>query len=134
MRLPKTLVLLAAGAALGAALIVACSDDSPHDADAAVCDCPAAEPPLAGRIVSMKSSPVTIAPNGAGQAGAGCPAGATILGGGCGLSTADTGLSLIVAEINRGTPTNPAYLCAWVSTSPTERTGTAEAICLVPAQ
>ena len=50
--LARTLVLCSAGVIAGIAFVLACSDDSPSDADAApVCDCPEAEPPLAGRIV-----------------------------------------------------------------------------------
>ena len=46
----KGLMTLAAGVGVGIALVLSCGDDSPGDADAAVCDCPAAEAPLAGRV------------------------------------------------------------------------------------
>lgn len=132
MKKMNSLALLAVGVVVGVALVVACSDDSPTDADAAVCDCPAAEPPLAGRIVSVRASEA-IAPGGAGGAGVACPAGSTILGGACEIQTPDAKILLRESRINRtGTP---QYVCLWNSEGATvANTGTAEAICLTPAQ
>ncbi len=47
------LAALAASFLAGAVFVVACSDDSPGDADAATCSC---EPPLAGRIQASKTT------------------------------------------------------------------------------
>lgn len=48
----RTVALCSAGLVAGIILVLACGDDSPSEADAApTCDCPEAEPPLAGRIV-----------------------------------------------------------------------------------
>ncbi len=50
----KTLIIALVGAAVACALILSCGNDSPGDADAhTTCDCPAAEPPLSGRIVRV---------------------------------------------------------------------------------
>lgn len=122
-----------AGACFATALIVACSDDSPSDADAAVCDCPAAEPPLAGRITSVVS-PTTVQPSTSNGAIASCPQGATLLGGGCRNITGDVNVATIDAGPRRDAPTMPAYTCTWVSTSANPVSVQAEAICLVPAQ
>ncbi len=65
----RTLATCTVGVIAGVALVLACGDDSPSDADAsAVCDCPEAEPPLPGRIAleehSQHSGPGTV-PSGA---------------------------------------------------------------------
>lgn len=131
---PTSLVVSSlAGAAFAAALVIACSDDSPSDADAAVCDCPAAEPPLQGRITAVVV-PVTIPANSGAGTGALCPTGATLLGGGCRLPNDDAAVLLSEAGPNRMSPSQPGYDCYWVSASATARTGEAEAICLMPAQ
>lgn len=121
------------GAAFAAALIIACSDDSPTGADAAVCDCPAAEPPLSGRIMTVVV-PITIPANNRGGNAASCPTGATLLGGGCRNSSDDVRAVLINAGPNRIVPTQPGYSCDWISTAPTAVMAQAEAICLMPAQ
>ena len=82
MHRSKTLLSCLVGITIGIGLVLSCSDDSPTRADAASCECPASEPPLAGRIVS-----VTSMATGAGSAdvgpGASCPDGAVLLSGGC---------------------------------------------------
>lgn len=132
MKKLNSLALLAVGAVGGIALIVACSDDSPTDADAAVCDCPAAEPPLAGRIISVRvTGPISAGSTGG--AAAACPAGSTILGGACEVETSDAKILLRESRIVRSG--NPQYVCLWNSESATvANNGTAEAICLTPAQ
>lgn len=115
----------------GVLLVVACSDDSPGDADAATCDCPAAEPPLAGRVIVVTGNR-SIPASGADLAEAVCPTGATLLGGGCRLAVPDS-VVLEEAGPNRDAPAQPRYWCRWKSTAPDARMATAEAICLVPA-
>ena len=117
------------GAVLSTGLILACSDDSPGDADAA-CNCPAAEPPLAGRVVERTQTVDIVAGNG-GTGLAGCMTGETLLGGGCTVDVNANGITL-----NESGPRNaggPGFACAWLSTAPTAGTGHATAICLVPA-
>lgn len=133
MKTPPLVLAIAFGTVLGAAVVVACSDDSPGNADAATCACPSAEPPLAGRLTTARATGNILA-NGFGHAGAGCPAGATILGGSC---YADgPGSTLIVlnrAGFDRTLPTQPGYGCDWASTAATNVVGIAEAVCLMPA-
>ena len=127
------LVGFAGGATVAVVLLVACSDDSPSDADAAVCDCPAAEPPLAGRITVVQQQ-AAINPGTGGGTGAVCPAGATVLGGGCGMMTPDDRVVLLEATPER-TGGLSGYVCSWSAhDAVSANTGTAEAICLVPAQ
>lgn len=120
--------------ALGATiLVVACSDDSPGDADAAVCDCPAAEAPLAGRIMRVRGNTFNVPPDGGSSFGvAGCPAGATLLGGGCMQDGFDDS-ELLLTEA--GTTDNGlGYECHWRNDNTVQFPVYAEAICLVPAQ
>ena len=70
--LARTIALCSAGLVAGIVLVLACDDDSPPDADAApVCDCPAAEPPLTGRIV-LEEHPGNIGAGNGNTAGAAC--------------------------------------------------------------
>lgn len=129
----RWLPAMLAGAALSAGLILACSDDSPHDADAAVCDCPAAEAPLAGRIVE-RTVDITIAANGGGAGGAACPGGATLLGGGCTVEVPGTAPGTLTQfESGPRNAGGPIYACQWSSTLQSPSTGRATAICLLPA-
>lgn len=118
------------GAVLSAGLILACSDDSPHDADAASCDCPAAEAPLAGRIVE-RTDTIIISANGQGSGTAICPAGSTVLGGGCTVEASGAGVGN-TALFDSG-PRSGGYTCGWLSTVPNPSTAKATAFCLVPA-
>jgi len=132
MKTTRLFVASLAGAAFAAALILACSDDSPGDADAAVCDCPAAEPPLEGRITSVPA-PVTVPAGSQGGNSASCPAGGKLLGGGCRNLSGDPRAVLIDSGPRRNVPTDEVFFCRWVSTSPDVQNVQAEAICLVPA-
>ena len=132
MKLASWIVALLTGGIISATLIVACSDDSPPGADAAVCDCDPAEPPLAGRIVRTTDMAVVPAGTRAGASGA-CPSGATLLGGGCGQDgTEDPDLALIKAE--PAASGSERFDCVWNNTDSIAITGTATAICLIPAQ
>lgn len=123
---------LSVGIVFGAAFVIACSDDSPSDADAAVCDCPAAEPPIAGRLMVVQASnPIQTGTGG--QQTVFCPAGALVLGGACDVMTDDPAIqvqkSAFVRDAQQG------YRCRWSAVgATTANTGTVEATCLVPAQ
>lgn len=123
----KSLALFAAGVAFSAAAIVACSDDSPGDADAAVCDCPAAEPPLSGRIIN-RTGDFMIPENGATVPSVDCRAGETVLGGGCQSST--PGLVLRGSGVDH---TRNGSTCSWQNTTAAAITATVVAVCLAPA-
>ena len=82
MHYSKTLLPCLVGITIGIGLVLSCSDDSPSRADAAACECPTSEPPLAGRIVSVTSM-ATAAGSAVVGPGAFCPEGALALGGGC---------------------------------------------------
>ncbi len=127
----SSLITLLCGAILGAVVILACSDDSPGNADAATCECPAAEPPLAGRIVRARLTTV-IDPGGNGVQSVGCPGTSTLLGGSCRLMNMDPRIVLISAGLE--SDNGQGYRCQWKSSSPVADTGIVDAICLMPAQ
>ena len=125
----SAVLILSVGVVMGAALVVACSDDSPTDADAAVCDCPAAEPPLAGRIVHVRLTEVLTA-GGGGIAGANCPAGSIIIGGACEVQAPDAKILLMESRFVGDRQLG----CRWSTEAATvDNMGTAVAICLIPA-
>ncbi|MEZ4404426.1 MAG: hypothetical protein R3B06_30685 [Kofleriaceae bacterium] len=131
----KTAIFAATlGAAFATAFILSCSDDSPGNADAAVCDCPAAEAPLAGRIMRVVSQDITIVATEQGGNSVSCPAGATVLGGGCEqVGGPFAGVHVIVAApVVAGS--SQGFQCEWQSDLATDTFGRAVAICLLPPQ
>ena len=93
MHVAKSILLLVSGAVSGIAFVISCGDnlhlrvdaaiDAPKIADAApICDCPAAEPPLAGRFVVISATQV-IAANDKSRQGTVCPAGSQLISGSC---------------------------------------------------
>ncbi len=116
------------GVALTLALLLACSDDSPGDADAAACNC---EPPLTGRIVQVESIRTDQSGSNVGT-GAACGTNARLLGGGCELRGQNVGtLVLNQSGYNDGNPL--LYGCQWQNpASITVETVRAWAICLNP--
>ncbi|MBK9036979.1 MAG: hypothetical protein IPL61_37965 [Myxococcales bacterium] len=131
----KTLVALLAGAAFAGVLIVACSDDSPTEADAAVCDCPSAEPPISGRIARIRSADGNLPANGIGGGIATCPAGATLLSGWCDFENMPgTPPQLALVKAGASTAEPNAWTCVWQNYNAGAATVHAEAVCLMPAQ
>jgi len=126
----KTVIIALTGAALACALILSCGNDSPGDADAATCDCPAAEPPLAGRIVRVTETVALAAQDTAGV-NVDCAANATLVGGGCGLQTVDDRIMVTYASPDLGGA--ETWACSWNNPTTTANTGVATAICLMPA-
>ncbi len=129
----SSFVYLVVGVAAGISFVIACGDDSPGDVDAAdaSCNCPAAEPPLAGRITRVRSDN-NLSPGGTGLSGVFCPSGAIVLGGACEVAVSDTNVVLLSSRIVPGAA--PGYRCDWSTVNATmARTGTAEVVCLTPA-
>jgi hypothetical protein len=119
-----------AGGAASAALVIACSDDSPGSADAAVCDCPAAEAPLAGRITRVTN---TTAVEGLEfiTLDAACPAGATILGGNC--KQEGTGDEDVYVFTGGTTADGTGFHCGWQNNNPDAINVIVEVTCLTQA-
>ena len=129
----KPLATFLMGAIGAVALVVACSDDSPGDADAATCDCPAAEPPLAGRIAQVRGTDAPVDPNGLGVATASCPANAILMSGWCEYHS---GGSAQAALVSSGPfPSQPqTWTCVWNNYNAGIGTVHAVAFCLTPPQ
>ncbi len=127
----KNLALVLVGAVGATTFVIACSDDSPGDADAAVCDCDPAEPPLAGRIVRVENR-TTVSTIGI-TVGATCAAGATLLGGGC-FTEGNASLQPRLIQSGNTLPGPTVYSCTWDNSQQNEVTGVAWATCLNPAQ
>lgn len=132
MKITSWLLAATTGAVVAAGLILACSDDSPPHADAATCDCPAAEAPIAGRVMLVTATtPVSATSSAVG--GAACPAGATLLTGGCGQDGTDID-NMLVYKSQPMDDGSERWACGWHNERATEVTGKAYARCLMPAQ
>lgn len=127
----KNLAFVLAGVVGATTFVIACSDDSPGDADAAVCDCDPAEPPLAGRIVRVENRTTASTP--ALGAVAGCAAGATLLGGGC-YTEGNNARNPRLIQSGFLLPGPNSFGCDWDNPQQNEVTGVAWASCLNPAQ
>lgn len=134
----KTLFTILAAALGGAALVVACSDDSPPDADAAVCDCPAAEAPITSSRMHRVDATAPAATNALASPSAACPAGEIFISGGCYIDVDNTAreVTLMFAGAVPGDAAQEAraWECRFVNRSATATaTVRAQALCLRPA-
>ncbi len=130
MRVAYSAVRFAAGVLAGVALVLSCSDDSPGNVDAGACDCPAAEPPIAGRIAIIDAT-VVAAANGLGIAEAVCPQGARLLSGSC--TTADYNpIRDVTLQQSGFYTTEQAWSCRIKNNEATPVTIKASAVCLMP--
>jgi hypothetical protein len=129
-------IILAAlcGAAASAAFILSCGDDGPAVVDAAdanqACDCPAAEAPLAGRMVTVVKQDTL--PIGAGRdVTVTCPAGAVLLSGGC---EGGNEMAPVLFFSSDGSDTAPptSWNCGWRNQTGSELMVVARAVCLLP--
>lgn len=135
----KSLPAAFAAALAGALIVVACSDDSPHDADAAVCDCPAAEPPIsAARVHRVESGNVSVAPNSFGMPIVDCPANEVPISGGCEIVLDNSAGRMVLMESHpfsnvTGGPTT-SWRCSFKNDAGTGAADVrAVALCLAPA-
>jgi hypothetical protein len=131
MRIASSVVLLLSGMLAGVVLVLSCGDDSPSRADAATCDCPAAEPPLAGRLVRVNQT-VVIDPGTSGYQGAGCPTGSVLVSGSCTNSTS-SGPDLTLQQSGFIRDDQQGWDCFFKNNSASPVTVKVTAICLMPA-
>lgn len=110
MHFTRTVSLLVSGAIVGIALVLSCSDNSPRVADAAdpPCTCPAAEPPIPGRVVQIEQA-TTVPANDIAPGGALCPSGAIALGGGCAAAAGQSPQIILEQSI----PADIGWACQW---------------------
>ena len=131
MDITRSRRFIIAGTAAGIILIVSCSDDAPGSVDAATCNCPAAEPPLAGRIRQVTRS-LEIGPNSTGLHSADCELGAQVLGGGC---AGPEGIikDIVIRQTRPSGGNVPGWSCDVRNNEPTPVTMQVMAFCLTPA-
>jgi hypothetical protein len=130
MRVAYSAVRFVAGVLAGMALVLSCSDDSPGNVDAGACDCPAAEPPIAGRIVVIDVTQVAAA-NGLGIQSAGCPQGARLLSGSC-TTAVDNPVRDVTLQQSGFYTTEQAWHCQFKNNEATPVTIKASVVCLMP--
>ena len=131
----RNIAMFAAGAFFCLVLILSCGNDSPHGADAATCDCPLAEAPLAGRAMEVEQAatlpPANLGPTfGKRGGGAECPSGSLLLSGGCAASLGAVPDIVIEASY----PVGNNWSCRWKNNSNDQVEVRAIARCLMPAQ
>jgi hypothetical protein len=136
MKSINSFVTLITGIAIGVILVLSCSDNSPHKADAAdaaTCSCPSAEAPIADRIVEIANNYIVPA-NSMQQANSvSCPFGpvpAIVLTGGCAASVGN--VPNIILE--QSAPGGIGWECSWRNPSNADIPVRAVVRCLMPAK
>lgn len=133
----RHLVSIIGAALAGALIVIGCSDDSPADADAATCDCPAAERPLAASRIHRVDGAGTAATNTITSPIALCPAGELFLSGSCYIDQDNTAREVSLMQSGAvpsgATEEARAWQCHFLNTSPTATAEVrAQAMCLRP--
>lgn len=152
MQLTKTILSLICGVTSGITLVISCGDNYRLDLDAAPtidaaqvdaapapgCDCPAVEPPLAGRIVVFTSS-VDIPANRSGIWGARCltlgPQSVLLgvaLGGSCMLDSGGSNQNVTLMESGFYNTPHDDWLCLFHNHDSVPVTVRASTVCLMP--
>ena len=132
----KNLPSILFGVFLGILLVLACGDGASPPADAApdvpACNCPAAEPPIAARIVIVKND-VSIPAMDDALEGASCISlgrDAILLSGSCEVPGNDVGISLTRAGFDMAAAND--WTCQWTNSNVTPVAAQVLAKCLVP--
>lgn len=132
MNIIKSIVQLSIGAAFGVGMVLSCGDDSPQRSDAAACDCPPSEAPIAGRLMVLESTPSTIAAGEQGGAGVMCPLGTQFLSGTC-TAINPTVLEDITVQQFGFDKTSFSWVCLFKNNKLTAVQVKASVLCLQPA-
>jgi len=130
MRITSSVILLLAGMLAGIVLVLSCGDDSPGKADAATCDCPAAELPIAGRLKRFSNTRI-VGPNSVSAEGAACPQGGLLVSGSCTNETS-SGPDLTLQQSGFYADTDQGWGCWFKNNSAAPVTIKVTAICLMP--
>jgi hypothetical protein len=115
----------------GAVLVLSCSDDSPGNVDAATCDCPATEPPLAGRIMIVDQTQVIPANSRSGQ-DAICPQGALRLSGSCTTAVVNPVRDVTLEQAGFFADDLRSWSCDFRNNEATPVTIKVSVVCLLP--
>lgn len=130
MKITQTITLLSVGAAFGIGTILSCGDNAPR-LDAGTCDCPAGEPPIAGRLVVLEGIPRVIEAGGQGFAGAACTPGLQFLSGTC-TNDPPTSIEDITLQQFGFDKTNFGWLCDFKNNKTVPVSVKATVLCLKP--
>lgn len=145
MQVARSILLLMAGAASGVAFVLSCGDnlgvranadaaaaDAPKAPDAAtICDCPAAEPPLTGRFMTVNSTR-TVPGNTIGINSAVCPAGSLLISGSCTQDLLNPIPNLILQQSGFFEAYPTEWWCMFRNNEPFPITIRVSVICLKP--
>lgn len=133
MKLTSSILLVLVGMAAGMAFVISCSDDAPGKADAAVCECPAGEPPLAGRFITVEAVKL-FAANEVNAVEIVCPTGSQLISGSC--TQAATGPQSapnnFLLESGFYPNNKNVWFCSFQNSAVQERSFRGIAICLKP--
>jgi hypothetical protein len=143
MHFARSILLLMTGAASGIIFILSCGDNLSVRADAAIdvpkapdaapiCDCPAAEPPLAGRFVIVNNTR-NIVGKAFSVESAVCPTGSQLISGSCTQELLNP-IRHITLEQSGFFEDYPEWVCFIRNDEDTNVTIRVSAICLKPAQ
>jgi hypothetical protein len=142
MQVTRSILLVASGAVAGIAFVLSCGDNLSIRADAAVdapkapdasplCDCPAAEPPLAGRVVVI-STDNTVDPNAESTGTATCPVGSQLISGSCTTIYPTDIYDVIMRESGFYISSPLTWHCLFLNKSSFRLTFRTSVICLKP--
>jgi hypothetical protein len=144
MDIARSVLLVSAGMAAGVGLVLSCGDnlsakatadaaiDAPKVPDAApICDCPAAEPPLAGRFVLVTKTR-DMAANDFTVDTAVCPAGAYLITGSCTTDNPTTILDVTLRESGFHESPPTSWHCSFRNNESFMVTIRVTALCLKP--
>jgi hypothetical protein len=145
VRVAKALLLVLMGAIAGSVFVLSCGDNWHFATDAAIdvpqvidalpaCDCPAVEPPLAGRFV-VYSNLRYIPGNDYGSQSVGCPVGMGMLqlSGSCTSDLSDPLQNMTLWRSGATDDLLSGWLCDFRNHDPTPVTMRVSVICLKPA-
>lgn len=135
MHIGEKLAFVAMGVAAGIGLVLSCNGDSPTTADAASCECPAAEAPLSRDRYQIVNNTQTIEPDGRGGTSAACPEDTLFIAGSC--TTAELNpvrnLTLEQSGFYSGIGEAREWHCRFKNNEATPVEIKASVICLAPA-
>jgi hypothetical protein len=132
MRILHSAFLVLSGTVFGIGLVLSCSDGSPSRVDAAVCDCPPSEAPLADRVVVKQSAVISIGPGQRSGAATSCDPGAQFLSGSCTTAIQQEAPEIVV-EQQGFDKSSLGWYCNFKNNSPSEVQIQAMVLCLRPA-
>ena len=132
MKLAKSTLQFSISTAFGIAMLPSCLDDSPRGVDAATCNCPASEAPIAGRTIVSESAPLTIPAGGRLSVGLACDRGMQFLSGSCTAADPTTLEDIALTQFGFD-PKSSGWGCSFKNNKLAAVQVKASVLCLKPA-